>query len=416
MQPELAYPSGMGYCDPGASCSCDPAGPCSCGAGGGYWPGDYWVGSGQGGAVPVWSAWSNRLWVRGEYLLWWTQGADLPPLVTTAPQGDDAVLGDPGTDILFGDSSVNSDTRSGGRISFGYWFSPCQTFGVQASYLALAEETTRFHAESDGDPTLARPFFNVVNAAQDARRVGFDEEVQGVMEDFIDGSVDVEMTTTFQQVDVLFRRALHPRCEGRMDFLIGYEFASLKDDLWIEEATESTAARQQIVPLGTTVDLFERFDVTNKFHGAALGVVFEERLCRWSLEFLMKLGLGNTRSIAFINGHTITEVPGANPVRTPGGLLALPTNMGTYERNHFTMIPELGLTLGYDISCHLKATLGYTFIYWSQVARAGDQIDLDLNETQFSGGNLVGEPRPEFSWKTTDFWAQGLNFGLEYRF
>jgi len=29
---------------------------------------------------------------------------------------------------------------------------------------------------------------------------------------------------------------------------------------------------------------------------------------------------------------------------------------------------------------------------------------------------LEGLPRPEFSWVTTDFWAQGLNFGLDYRF
>ena len=101
-----------------------------------------------------------------------------------------------------------------------------------------------------------------------------------------------------------------------------------------------------------------------------------------------------------------------------GGLLALASNVGRYERDHFAMIPELGITLGYDVTCNVRATFGYTFLYWSKVARPGDQIDLDVNITQFgnNGNNLVGEPRPEFNWVTTDFWAQGLRVGLDYRF
>jgi hypothetical protein len=240
--------------------------------------------------------------------------------------------------------------------------------------------------------------------------------VGGRVQDFLDGSVTVTATTGFQEAEVLFRRVLFQRSERRADFLLGYQFGRLDDRLRIEEATESTDATQQIVPLGTTVDLFDVFDTTNSFHGAELGVVFEERMCRWTLELLMKLGLGNTHSEAVIAGRTITTVPGNAPVRTPGGLLALPTNIGTHQQDQFAMIPELGLTLGYDLTCHLRATFGYTFIYWSKVGRAGDQIDLDLNPTQFNGGALAGEPRPQFSWVTTDFWAQGMDFGLEYRF
>jgi len=79
-------------------------------------------------------------------------------------------------------------------------------------------------------------------------------------------------------------------------------------------------------------------------------------------------------------------------------------------------MPELGVSLGYDLTCRLRATVGYTLIYWSNVARPGDQIDTELNASQFPPGELVGAPHPEFRFQTTDFWAQGLNFGLEYRF
>ena len=50
----------------------------------------------------------GRVWLRADYLMWFTTGTRLPPLVTTSPQGTPAnqagVLGAPGTTILFGGS------------------------------------------------------------------------------------------------------------------------------------------------------------------------------------------------------------------------------------------------------------------------------------------------------------------------
>ena len=34
---------------------------------------------------------------------------------------------------------------------------------------------------------------------------------------------------------------------------------------------------------------------------------------------------------------------------------------------------ELGVTLGFDLTERLQATFGYTFMYWSRVARPGDR-------------------------------------------
>jgi len=421
--PELASPSAMGYADPEAAFTYgDPMGggayggrSCDDSTGACYWPGDYWCGGGQAGCIlPVWSAWNDRLWFRGDYLMWWARGADVPPLVTTSPAGtdrDDAgVLGEDTTTILFGGDTYGSDTRSGGRFTMGYWLRPCQ-FGLQASYLFLGDESETYDASSEGDPILARPFFNVQDGEQDARLIAFEE---GGQRTIVDGSVHVDLTTSFEELEVLFRRVLHQGCSGRLDFLLGYQSAVLEDGLRIEESTVSR--NQAGIVSGTTVDLFDQFDASNEFHGGELGLVFEERLCRWSLEMVLKLGLGSTHSQVAIHGRTVTTVPGFDPDPSPGGLLALPTNMGSYEQNHFAVIPELGMTLGYDLTCNLRATVGYTFIYWSKVARPGDQIDLDVNESQLSGGALVGEPRPAFSWVTTDYWVQGLNFGFDYRF
>jgi hypothetical protein len=64
----------------------------------------------------------------------------------------------------------------------------------------------------------------------------------------------------------------------------------------------------------------------------------------------------------------------------------------------------------------LQFTAGYSLIYWSKVARAGDQVDTSVNTTQQSGGTLTGNPNPRFPYAFTDFWAQGANLGLEYKF
>ena len=53
----------------------------------------------------------NRVWFRGEYLLWATKGACTPPLLTTStpntPEGQAGVLGQPHTEILLGNQKMN---------------------------------------------------------------------------------------------------------------------------------------------------------------------------------------------------------------------------------------------------------------------------------------------------------------------
>jgi len=344
---------------------------------------------------------------RAEYLLWWAQGADVPPLVTTSPPltplAQAGVLGQD-TSILFGGAPLTDGARSGGRFAMTWWRQPNESAGLMVSYLRLEQESTPYSGASDGTSILARPFFNARTGAQDSRLIAHPNNFFG--------TVAVNATTVLRGWEALLRRALLQQPGFRTDLLFGYRYNRLGDNLTI---TDSSTAMQP-PNFGTVVEVFDRFNTENRFHGAEVGVVFEKRARGWSWELLMKLGVGNTRSRVLIDGSTTTTVLNVAPVTTAGGLLAQPTNMGTYEHSSFSMIPELGVTIGYDLTRNLRATFGYTLLYWSKVARPGDQIDFDVNDTQFAGGALVGAPRPEFSWVTTDFWAQGLNAGLEYRF
>ena len=135
---------------------------------------------------------------------------------------------------------------------------------------------------------------------------------------------------------------------------------------------------------------------------------------RWSLDTLLKVGIGQTNTQVLINGWTTVIVNGATAGYS-GGQLALPSNMGPHNSSQFSMVPEIGLTLGYDLTSRLKATAGYTLLYWPNVARPGDQIDLNLDPAQFPPPTATGT-KPEFALHTSDFWAQGVNLGLDYRF
>jgi len=353
----------------------------------------------------------NRLWVRGEYLLWWTQGSHLPPLATTSPVGTEpnvsGVLGQPGTSILFGGGMVNTDVNSGWRVALGYWLDDCQDTGFEASYLGFGQESARFFASSSETPILARPYYDT-----DPRYQG-QSAMLAAHPDLMEGSLSCRVTSQLQAVDVLLRRNLYQRDCNRMDFFLGWRFARLDEGLRVDQFSRWTH-QQGPIEVGTTKSLYYLFDAQNQFNGADLGVAYRERMGRWSFEALMKLGLGCTHSRVNIDGRTTTTAPGQKAESIPGDLLAQETNIDSYSANHFAVVPELGVTLGYDLTCQLRATFGYTFLYWSQVARPANQ--LDTNASQLPPETPTGSREPAFTFNMSDYWAQGMNFGLEYRF
>ncbi len=107
-----------------------------------------------------------------DYLMWWSRGASLPPLVTTGSQG--GALNDPNLKILFGNDRVDNTIRSGGRLNIGTWFNPQQTFGIGATFLQLQNMASNFTDVSNGSPIVARPFFNTATQAPDSLVYGPD--------------------------------------------------------------------------------------------------------------------------------------------------------------------------------------------------------------------------------------------------
>ncbi len=350
-----------------------------------------------------WFSWAvaNRVEARAEWLLWWGKGNSVPPLVTTGPasqtQAEAGVFGAPGTTVLFGNSDLNDATRNGGRVTLDYWLACDHSLGLEAQYLGLGDDTQTFTANNNTNSILARPFVNVATLAEDSGLIAY----PGVQS----GNIRISATTDFQGADLLLRKTWLCYQGARLDFLVGYRYLRLNDDLNINEL-DTFINPAGLVPVGSTLTLLDHFSTLNEFQGADLGLATDWHCCRWSLGFLMKVGLGNTNSHVSIDGSTTAQEPTLAPLTSPGGFLAQTSNSGVYQRNQFSVVPELGLNLGYDLRPHLRVVAGYTLIYWSGVARTGDQIDLNLVPPQFPPPQTTTNLFPQFHFATSDYWRR----------
>ena len=115
--------------------------------------------------------------------------------------------------------------------------------------------------------------------------------------------------------------------------------------------------------------------------------------------------------------------PGQAPLVFRGGLLATGPNLGNFSQTAFSVVPEVTLNVGYQLTPTLRAYVGYNFLYWTNVIRPGDQIDrvVDLSfvpNSQLANGQPVpfsGVARPRAAFSESDLWVQGVQFGAELR-
>lgn len=395
--PETALPYSWESETPGVAFQADSCSECwdeSCDGG---------CGGSCGGGCFGWKYWGSF-----EFLLWWRKSQEMPPLVTTSPDGTDAaiagVLGNPTTQVLYPSDSPNSNARIGGRLTVGLWFDECETLGLGTRLYSLGEATATFDANSDEYAILARPFYNLTLDEPDADVVVFPT--------FTTGSISVDNTSRVGGGDVFLRRWFLGDACRRVDLLVGYQFARIDSEVSVTSNRRSIRAEGSI-PFGTVIAMNDLFDTTNRYHAGELGLMgaYDRGSITWN--WLAKVGLGTMQQQTRISGSTTTAVPGQPVVTTNQGLLALGTNIGTYDQNMFTVSPELQLSAAYHLTANLDLSVGYSFIYWNHVAQAGQQIDEVLNTTQINGG-LVGAARPAFPNQDSSYYVQGLSVGLQW--
>jgi hypothetical protein len=153
---------------------------------------------------------------------------------------------------------------------------------------------------------------------------------------------------TLTTADVNLRSELFGHDKFRFDGLVGYRYVQLHEKLFVGNPTVRT-------------DL----DVRNNISAGQLGALGEYRYGAYFAEALAKVAVGRNSETVNVNGVRFLD-------------------------NTVSVIPELGLRIGYQLGEGIWGTLGYTFLYFNHVERParGD----------------------------TDYFLHGLTIGFESRF
>jgi hypothetical protein len=352
----------------------------------------------------------GRWYGSGEYLLWWIKDTRLPPLVTTSSPASSGILGMPDTVVLFGGNMQDNEERSGGRFTVGYWFDACQETAIEGSFFFLGDRTFGFGASSTDFPVLARPFF--------ALNFGTEFSEVTASPGLATGRIDVAGPSRFFGSELNVRRKWCCGCDYRLDLFAGFRYLDLDESLAITESVQALPG----VPMfgGDRIFIDDIFNTHNRFYGGQIGADAEWRRGPWTLNVRGKLALGDTQEVITIGGSQRIITPDGQVSNFRGGLLALSSNIGHFHRNEFGVVPELGLNIGYQVTERLRAFIGYNFLYWNNVVRPGDQIDRVVDVTKIPNFPVTGVPapgnRPAVLFRETEFWAQGISLGLEFRY
>ncbi|MBA4191954.1 MAG: hypothetical protein C0467_28575 [Planctomycetaceae bacterium] len=363
-----------------------------------------------------------RLTLQGEYLMWWSKNGPLSAsLLAGAPSTSTAFIpgapGNPDTLPLLSTSTFN--VQSGLRLTGTWNFGDERRFGLEGSYFLLGDATDEQSAFVDGSPTA--PF--IVNPFLAATPLGTSPVANYLGTPGFDaGGGSLMMSTRFQGAELNLLGNIRQSGSSSLTLLTGFRYFNLLERLSL--TTSQNDLNGSFFP-GQYVKTIDEFRANNNFYGGQVGARFTTGRGIFFLSATGKVALGVSNQQVSIDGVTTTNTgPGfASPIpvtTVPGGIYAQPTNIGHYTRDRFAVAPEVTVQVGVNLTKHLSTFVGYNFLYISSVARPGQQIDATINPTYFTSftgvptGPLVGPARPAQVYNSTDFWAQGVNFGMRY--
>jgi hypothetical protein len=353
----------------------------------------------------------NTMWANADYLFWYTKNGPL-----TVP-----LLAGPGGVIFGGNSSIDYGSRSGGRVNVGVWLDEKHVFGWEAGGFMLERPTITNSATSDaaGSPALSRPVLNSLTG----QNVTFAVSMPGVLS----GGLSITSASRFWGLETNFVRNLFFGQHFDMDLYFGARFLDLDENLSIVQNSTLIAPGAFLsfpgilAGTGSSFTLTDNFSTRNQFIGGQMGMNFGWRYGIWSVDVESKVALGPVHQAISIMGGSVVNIAGDGTASYPGGLLALSgTNIGHTSTNWFTIVPEVGMTLGLQVTKNIRAQVGGTFLYINNVLRPASQVNnhVDPSFVPAAGGRGVigGMHQPQPLMREDDFWAAGANAGITIQY
>jgi hypothetical protein len=357
-----------------------------------------------------------------EYLLWQLKGSPVRFPLLTAGSPEDPIpgaIGQDHTQILFGAKDYNDDWQfSGvrGRASVGIMEG---ILSAEVGGFWLQKWTAAWDQFGNlADQVIARPFFNPSSGNTAVKLLSFTDA-------FTDG-VRVGLATQLwgAEGNVMFNI---PYLGAVDSVFAGGRYLNLQETLNVTDQVTTGFRGEsffngQLQNVGDRVLTSDHFRTTNKFYGAQVGFIrYFDIEGPLSVRVRGSLAGGNTQETLTVLGNSTYYNNVQNTVSSlPGGFLAQPTNSGTFTHNRFALVPEVGITAGWRFTDQIVLSVGYNFLYWSSVARPGDQVNLRIDPANIpvspSYNPAQNAPDPVRLFHTTAFWAQGLTVGVSWTF
>lgn len=351
-----------------------------------------------------------------ESLIWWIRSASTPPLLeVTAPSTNPYRPNGP---VIIGGNDLDEQQHYGARLSYIHWFDREATTGFDANVIITDSRRAERSFTSLDFANLSRPF-NSVNPGLEGKLA--DPVLIGGA---IVGGIGADINTDFYGTELNLRTRLNLTCRSRTDLIYGFRYLGFNETLTILEQ-QRLIENSSIVPAetaGTRAIVFDRFAVENNFFGGQIGWNTDYALCeKWEFNLRSMFAFGTTRQRSNIQGQTNVFYTNGGTQQYVGGVLALDSNIGDRVREVFSFVPQVTGQVSYRPCRGLKLFCGYDFLYWTNVLRAGNQVDMNIDATRiprFAPAGAVNPAdfvAPVAAFKNSDFWAQGLSVGAEVR-
>jgi len=318
-------------------------------------------------------------------------------------------IGQPGTQVVIGGvppHKFDFGATPGGQLTAG-WVSADGALGVEVTGFLMDTSSAGqgFTAAANGSPATYLPY-----QAPDNSQQALPFTIPGV----VTGRSVALGSTHVWGVEANATLPFTLEREGWSffgAFLAGARYLDLTDRDRITN-TLQLVADPSAVAVGAA-----QFQTRNQFAGPQLGTVMGLEWGKLSLAYTTKLAAGLTHQSRNIEGAPLLATTDLSPLLVPGPLVALPSNIGRETADRVTLVPEAGIKSRLALTSWCSLSLGYTLIYWNKVLCPGDQMDGQVNITQLPfHGPMTGPPLPQPLFVHTDYFTQGLDVGLQFRF
>jgi hypothetical protein len=380
-----------------------------------------------------------------DYMLWWVKGAPLSvPLVSTGPIATThhGLLGPPaenGADstVLYGAGHAPAQGGrniqdfppfSGGRLTAGLWLDNDQRFAIEGSGFLLERRGAGYQARSDsnGNPIMGIPVYNTVpysigtmtifpgedslpfSLPNDVNRA---RQAQGV----IIGGIKISNHLQLWGADATGVVNLVRTPSWQFAGLLGFRYLNLSETFNSTSDIEGVSGFYA----NQTGVVSDTFQTRNQFYGGILGLRGRYASERFAIDLTVRAALGASHEVQNVwGGFNSMNFPNPGPNSGPEGVFAQPANEGRRWANKFSAVPEAQFKFSYALTSWMQITAGYDFLYYTNVIRPGDQINREIpkGQTFNQADPVVSATSPTILFKTTDFFAHGVNLGLNFRY